>query len=230
MVWSGQVNNPMLLPTSLSSSEFTQLCDAGKIISNHGVYGPKVILMPDGDYIKVFNPKSGFTKRHFFPKYKAFIHNAMTLKTLSVPCITIKQVYFLSSNHSYAVRYAPLPGTDLRTLAQKDLDSTLEHFIPFLSDLHHKGIYFRGIHLANVLQLEPQKYGLIDMADMSFKRGPLDIFMRARNIVHLLFNKDDALFYKAYGVDRFLNLYCKHAKIRGFHEKILIKIISWKLS
>lgn len=206
----------------VSNAEFAELCAQGKIISNHGVYGPKVILMPDGDYIKVFNPKPGLTKRHFFPKYKTFIRNAEELKARGIPCIENKQLYFLTQKGSYAVRYIPLEGKDLRVLAQGSPDTILEELIPFLIELHNKGIYFRGIHLANVLKLDNGHHGIIDMADLRFKRGPLSMNLRVRNLKHMFKNKDDRDVYLTYGHDRLLNSYIQQAKLTPF-EKLLFK-------
>jgi hypothetical protein len=206
--------------TEPSLRGFAEAIQDGTIISQHGVYGPKVILMPNGDYIKVFNPKSGFTKRHFFPKYKTFIKNAQRLNQIGIPCVEIKEV-FLTENKSYAVRYKPLEGTDLRTLAQRDPHTTLLEFIPFLVSLHEKGIYFRGIHLANVLKLNDGSYGLIDRADLYFKRPPLSIFTRARNLAHLIKNKDDKPFYQQFDIEKFVEGYLKKAGIKGLSARFL---------
>jgi hypothetical protein len=198
---------------NLSIQKFTDLCSSGIIISAHRKYGPKVILLPSGDYIKVFNPKSGFTKRKLFPKYKSFVKNTEQLRAYGIPSVTVNQVYFLEEYQSYAVSYTPLAGTDVRSLAEENSKQTLEDLIPFLVELHEKGIYFRGIHLGNVLKLDNGRYGLIDVADLYFKRGPLSIIMRVRNLAHMLKNTDDANFYKHYGIQAFLRLYAKEARL-----------------
>lgn len=207
--------------TDPSLRGFAEAIQDGTIISQHAIYGPKVILLPNGDYIKVFNPKPGFTKRHFFPKYKSFINNAQKLKQLGVPCVEVKEVIFLPEKKAYAVRYTPLEGVDLRSLARENAEKTLLEFIPFLVSLHEKGIYFRGIHLANVLKLNTGSYGLIDMADLYFKCPPLSIFTRARNLAHLIKNKDDKIFYEQFGIENFIEGYLKNAGIKGLSALFL---------
>jgi len=213
----------------LTQKAFTDLCSTGQIISNHGVYGPKVVLLPDGDYLKVFNPKSGVTKRRFFPKYKTFVRNTEKLRAYNISCVRVTEIYALPDQDGFAVRYVPLIGTDLRILAQRQVDKTLEKFIPFLVELHEKGIYFRGIHLANVLRLDDGKYGLIDVADLYFKRGPLSVMQRVRNLVHLLQNKDDAPFFEQYGVQSFLSLYAKEAKLFDIRRLWFNLVVKMKL-
>lgn len=219
MVWSVQASDGSDGHV-LTAGDFSNLCASGEIISRHGIYGPKVIRLPDGNYLKVFNPKPGFTKRHFFPKYKSFIHNAEKLNALGIPCVQIKDVYFLSEHQSYAVLYSPLHGTDLRTLAHQHAHQTLENLIPFVVRLHEKGVYFRGIHLGNVLQLEDGRHGLIDVADASFSCGALNIFKRARNLRHMLKNKEDKQFYEQFGVQDFINLYVAQAHLSFIQKKL----------
>jgi hypothetical protein len=197
----------------VSKDQFASLCSGGKIISAHRIYGPKVILLPSGDYIKVFNPKSGLTKRKFFPKYKTFVKNTEQLRAYGIPSVTVNQVYFLEEYSSYAVSYTPLSGMDVRSLAEKNPKQTVDDLIPFLVELHEKGIYFRGIHLGNVLKLDNGQYGLIDVADLYFKRGPLSILLRVRNLAHMLKNRDDQGFFAQYGVERLLERYAKTARL-----------------
>lgn len=201
---------------TLESQAFADLCAQSQVISRHGVYGPKVLKLPSGHYLKVFNPKSGFTKRGLFPKYKTFVRNAEHLARISIPSIEIIQVYYLSHTRAYAVEYAPLEGVDLRSLAVEEPSKTLEDFIPFLIKLHEKGIYFRGIHLGNVLKLNKGGHGLIDMADLYFSLRPLSIHKRVRNLRHMLNNRDDALLFKTFGVQHFLKMYEEQAGLVGF--------------
>lgn len=216
--------------TSLSQKEFSDLCATGQTISDHGVYGPKVVLLPNGDYLKVFNPKEGLTKRRFFPKYKSFIRNTEKLKIYNIPTVRVTEVYALPEQNGHAVRYVPLIGTDLRLLAKRQLDKTLEKFIPFLVELHEKGIYFRGIHLGNVLRLDNGQYGLIDIADLYFKRAPLSIISRVRNLTHMLQNKDDVSLFEQFGIKNFLRLYAKEAKIFDIRKLWFYLWVKMKLS
>lgn len=197
----------------LNAQEFTALWQKSKIVSQHGVYGPKVFVTPEGDYVKVFNPKKGVTKRRWFPKHLAFIRNIERLKRFDIETVHLKLIYYLSDTKSYAVRYAPLPGQDVRALVENGNEKVMPDFIDFLVNLHQKGIYFRGLHLGNVLKLPNGKFGLIDTADLYFKRAPLNIIHRVRNLAHMIKTKPDTPFFTSYGIERFLNEYSTAAKI-----------------
>lgn len=51
--------------------------------------------------------------------------------------------------------------------------------------LHRKGIYFRSLHLGNVILTPNGEFGLIDFSDMRIYPWPLPKFMRVRNIRRL---------------------------------------------
>ncbi len=204
---------------TLSPDEFEALWKRGTVISKHKKYGPKVFSTENGDYVKVFNPKSGLTKRRLFPKYKKFIANANRLKKLGIPTITVNNIYFLTKHQNYAVRYEPLIGYNLRDLFVKEGASMISDFLPFLAKLHALGIYFRGIHLGNVLKLSSHDFGLIDMTDLYIKHKPLSVWHRVRNVSHMVNMQQDDKIFKTYGIVSLLNDYVNVAKLTNW-EKI----------
>ena len=52
----------------------------------------------------------------------------------------------------------------------------------FLHSIHRKGVYFRSIHLGNIIHLGHSKFGLIDFTDVTFYRSPISLKRRAHNI------------------------------------------------
>jgi hypothetical protein len=216
-----QVNN--LQTIELDESTFAHLHKNGKVISEHRDYGPKVFITEDGDYIKVFNPKSGLTKRKIFPKYKKFIENAYRLRELNIKTINITGIYHLTQFNSYAVKYQAIAGEDLRSLFASRGKQLVKDFLPFLYSLHEKGIYFRGIHLGNVLLLDNKDYGLIDVADLYFRAKPLSIIDRVRNLAHMVKTKPDDDFFAQYSVAKFIQEYAETAKYKG------LKLVIFKL-
>tara|TARA_R110001592_G_scaffold363352_2_gene684792 strand:- start:58669 stop:58977 length:309 start_codon:yes stop_codon:yes gene_type:complete len=54
----------------------------------------------------------------------------------------------------------------------------------FIRDLHEKGIYFRSLHLGNIVLTPENQFGLIDISDMKFYRKPLSKNRRLRNFKH----------------------------------------------
>ncbi|MNZ73082.1 hypothetical protein D3C78_914830 [compost metagenome] len=86
-----------------------------------------------------------------------------------------------------AVLYQPLPGETLRQLSRQpgfDWQVRLPELVTLVRRLHQSGIYFRSLHLGNIVVTPDQQLGLIDVADMRFLRGPLSARMVKRNVQH----------------------------------------------
>jgi hypothetical protein len=59
-------------------------------------------------------------------------------------------------------------------------------FTFFVIRLHFLGIYFRSLHLGNVVLTPAGELGLIDFSDLTLWPCPLPRFMRRRNIRRML--------------------------------------------
>lgn len=82
------------------------------------------------------------------------------------------------SGERYVV-YERLPGEALRGR----LDAArVERLAGFVATLHERGIYFRGLHLGNVIELPDGRLGLIDVQDLRIRRRPLSWRLRRRNL------------------------------------------------
>ena len=55
----------------------------------------------------------------------------------------------------------------------------------FMRRLHGAGIYFRSLHLGNVVLTPAGEYGLIDFLDMKTYSKPLSAWQVSRNFRHL---------------------------------------------
>ena len=90
-----------------------------------------------------------------------------------------------------SLRPAPLPALPGRTLLQMSRDEGfswdvyLPRLIELIRQLHRSGVYFRSLHLGNVLVLEDGEFGLIDLADLRIYPTPLSLSMRQRNLRHM---------------------------------------------
>jgi hypothetical protein len=54
-----------------------------------------------------------------------------------------------------------------------------------MAQLHEQGVYFRSLHLGNVLVLDDGEFGLIDLADMRIYPSSLSSSLRLRNLRHM---------------------------------------------
>ncbi|HAH96163.1 MAG TPA: toluene tolerance protein, partial [Firmicutes bacterium] len=55
----------------------------------------------------------------------------------------------------------------------------------FIRTLHERGIYFRSLHLGNIIQLTQERFGLIDILDLQFKGRKINRWLVQRNLRHL---------------------------------------------
>ncbi|WP_336145611.1 lipopolysaccharide kinase InaA family protein, partial [Klebsiella pneumoniae] len=73
----------------------------------------------------------------------------------------------------------------LQSLDSSLRESLIERFGRFMAQLHERGVYFRSLHLGNVLLLEDGEFGLIDVADMRIFPSALRNTLRQRNLKHM---------------------------------------------
>jgi serine/threonine protein kinase len=150
-------------------------------------FGPKVYLLHDGNILKLFRRKRIFSSAMFRPYSKRFIDNVTELQKLGVPTLEVLQFFRLQAPGMTAVLYRPLPGNTLRQIADKEgfsWQQTLPALATLIRSLHSSGIYFRSLHLGNIVVTPDNRMGLIDVADMRFLRGPLPRHLIKRNLQH----------------------------------------------
>ena len=158
-------------------------------------HGEKVLRLADGTFLKLFRRKSWLSKTAFYPPARRFADNAAQLQKLGIPCPKVIQLYRLHDPYRSVVHYEPLAGETLRHLLRDDagLDQ-LELFArlaEFITHLHELGVYFRSLHMGNIILTPDNELGLIDISDMRCLGRPLSRRMRDRNYQHLLRYESD---------------------------------------
>lgn len=178
----------------LSHDEFVAWSEAAKVLEKDR-YGVKVLHLADGTFLKLFRRKSWLSKTTFFPPAKRFAANAAELHRLGIRCPVVLGLYHMTDPYRSIVHYQPLEGITLRqllneqpTVEQIELFADLASFITTLHDL---GVYFRSLHLGNIVKTPDGALGLIDISDMRCLGKPLSKGMRRRNYQHLLRYEDD---------------------------------------
>ncbi|WP_236216923.1 bifunctional O-antigen ligase/aminoglycoside phosphotransferase family protein [Pseudomonas rhodesiae] len=166
---------------------FEALSKGAQVIEEDGL-GPKVLRLEDGSFLKLFRARRWYTSGGFNPYSQRFATNSQHLQQLGIAAPRILDVYSLRDGSS-AVRYQPLTGLTVRQALQS-LDSgvreaLVERLGRFMAVLHERGIYFRSLHLGNVLLLEDGEFGLIDLADMRIYPSALRSALRQRNLKHM---------------------------------------------
>jgi tRNA A-37 threonylcarbamoyl transferase component Bud32 len=167
----------------LSKKEYLALREGAEIIEADS-HGDKVLLLADGTYLKLFRRKRLLSTALFFPYAKRFAQNAIRLAQLNIPTVSIIQLYRISSVHRTAVHYHPLTGTTFRNLPHEIDEGLAGRLGRFIRDLHDKGVYFRSLHLGNIVLTPENQIGLIDISDMNFFYRSLPLKLRLRNFRH----------------------------------------------
>ncbi|MHC8289318.1 O-antigen ligase family protein [Pseudomonas sp. XS1P51] len=173
---------------TLTQTALQTLTANAQVIEEDGL-GPKVLRLVDGSFLKLFRRRRWYTSGSFNPYSERFAVNSERLRNMGIPTPHILDLYRLKDGSS-AVHYSPLPGNTLRQVLQgitaPDVRKALvERFGKFMAQLHEQGVYFRSLHLGNVLVLEDGEFGLIDVADMRIYPSSLSLSLRQRNLRHM---------------------------------------------
>ncbi len=170
----------------LSPAAFTMMTQGAKILEADS-YGPKVYLLADGNILKLFRRKRLFSSALFRPYSKRFIDNVAQLQKRGIPTLTVLDFFQLAAPGMTAVLYRPLPGQTLRQISSQegfDWQQNLGPLVALIRRLHDAGVYFRSLHLGNIVVTPDNELGLIDVADMRFLRAPLNPALARRNLQH----------------------------------------------
>jgi serine/threonine protein kinase len=169
------------------ASELEYWLSTGEILEQDS-RGPKVVQLSDGTFLKIFRNKRPLLAR-WRPDAKRFIENAQKLQDLGIATLQpIEGLWLQRRSGISACRYQPLDGISLEQIFKKErlrFDELLPAFASYIAYLHQLGIYFRSLHLGNVLLLADGQFGLIDFLDIKFNRRPLSQALVQRNFSHL---------------------------------------------
>lgn len=172
----------------LDHQDYLKLRENCKVIEQDG-FGDKVMILQDGTFLKLFRRKRLISSAAIWPYAQRFADNAKKLEKLGIPCPQMIQVYRIPSIERDAVHYHPLPGTTLRDIYRCDTgypDDLRERFTQFVEHIQNLGVFFRSIHLGNVVLTPDNEFGLIDISDMKIFRRPLSQWQRKRNFEHMV--------------------------------------------
>ncbi len=164
---------------------------AGAPVLEADSFGEKVLLLTDGTVLKLFRRKRLFSSAAWYPYAQRFADNAAALDRLGIPVPQIIDVVRIPSLARDAVHYHPLVGRTLREICREGIEKDQERelrtaFTRFVIHLHDCGVYFRSLHLGNVVYMPDQQLGLIDIADVRIRASGLSKRQRARNLRRLL--------------------------------------------
>jgi len=210
----------------ISGDEYQALAQDAEVLERD-TFGDKVLRRKDDQIIKLFRIKRLLSLSLFYPYSLRFSRNARRLNRLGVPSVQVAQVFYCASIRRHGVVYPLLPGETLSHLLEKgqNSDSLMRQLATFIAELHRKKIYFRSLHLGNILQLPDGRLGLIDVADLSFNRLPLTLWQRRRNFRHLLRRVEHRALFEQFGIERFIEYYLDAAEIPQQKRAVFCSLI-----
>ncbi|MBL4620843.1 MAG: hypothetical protein JKY89_00425 [Immundisolibacteraceae bacterium] len=181
---------------SFNAQYLEQLIADCQVLEADG-FGPKVLESADELVIyKLFRRKRWFSSALLRPYAKRFVDNATKLKSCGFRTITVQQIRYCKQLAYHMVVYEKLPGMSLRDHLKSEIDRADREAVfiylgKMMARLHAGGVYFRSLHLGNLLWSEGGDFALIDIADMRFYRRSLSAGLRQRNFRPLLKRMDD---------------------------------------
>jgi len=179
----------------LSQAQLAVLLQGAHTIEADG-HGVKVARLADGDFIKLYRRKRLLSRALWSPPARRFAEHAARLRALGFITPDVMAWWRIPAQALSAVRYRPLPGETLRQrwpgLDAVSREQEVAQFGVLLGRLHQAGVYFRSVHLGNVLRLPDGEFGLIDLSDLRIGPGALSARQRQRNLHHILRYDADA--------------------------------------
>jgi len=177
---------------SMKHSDYLALRENATVLEADGS-GDKVLLLANGDILKLFRRKRLLSSALLFPYAKRFADNIAALEQRQIRCPRMVDTYRIGSIKRDAVRYEPLAGITLRQAIKQNNegDALRAKLGAFIARLHDQGVYFRSLHLGNVILTPDNALGLIDISDMRCQSPSLSRSKRLRNFQHLLRYKED---------------------------------------
>ncbi|MFC3608425.1 phosphotransferase [Stutzerimonas tarimensis] len=173
---------------TVSEDELQQWLADGKMLERDG-RGPKVVSLADGLFLKIFHTRRHPLLARLEPAALRFTRNTEALRERGIAAPQVTETFWLDHKTGLSgCLYTPLAGESIDRIFRQDAEQA-QRLIPdlakFIRRLHQSGIYFRSLHLGNVLLLPDGQFGLIDVLDLKARRGPLNRWLVRRNFSHL---------------------------------------------
>lgn len=195
----------------LSEAEFTAHCASGEVLERKR---GEVAVLAHSDaaglplITKIWRPARGSMGALLRPPHRRFRRALLALQQRGIRVPRYRAHGRVRHGDARFVVYERLAGEVLRTRpGHVDLDVLARLAV----DLHARGVYFRGLHLGNVVRAADGRLGLIDVQDVRLRRRPLSARMRARNLGILCAHPKDLAFLAPERWSELVLAYCRAA-------------------
>ena len=199
--------------------------DFDKLTKNSINLSEKVFLK-NKQIIKLFFTRGTISSGFINPYSERLIKNSLKLKKLGVHSIKVTHhLIFEFNKRMSGVIYNKLDGKTIREICkERDLTvAEIKYLAKFTSTLHNEGIYFKAMHLGNLVL--NKKIYLIDIAKINFYPWPLWFNTRIRAFKRIFKYKDDLKNFGDKNLNIFLTYYCQFSKIGPIKQHIFLFLI-----
>jgi len=204
----------------LTQATYEKLLEHATEILEQDQHGLKVVRLENGDILKIFRVKHLISSARIYSYARSFCRNAERLKLLGVPTVQVKNLYHFKESSNTVVVYQPLEGKTVKQLLNEKCltESLTEQLGQFIAHLHDTGIYFRALHIGNIVLTPAGDFGLIDISEMSIFPWRLGCRRRLRNFARFWRVFEDKFTFGYNGI---------HYLIKGYHascNKVDVKL------
>ena len=180
----------------------------------------KVLLSREGKIYKFFRPKRFWSSSLWAPYALRFVRHTVLLRSRGITAPVVESIFDVPALKCHVVTYLKLEGQSLRQRLQEEpliakRQDILQRLAIFIAELHDKGIFFRALHLGNILITPTGNYALIDVVDLKVFRSPLNARQRLHNFRHLYRYGEDKALIDEYPRSEFLKAYTVAASWKG---------------
>ncbi|TBW31991.1 toluene tolerance protein [Azotobacter chroococcum] len=172
----------------VSAQELEKWLESGRVLEKDA-RGPKVVALDDGRFLKIFHTRRHPLLARLQPAARRFCRNAGELGQRDIRTPQVIETFWLDRAAGLSgCLYRPLPGISVEQLYRQEpqrITELLPALAGFIRHLHERGIYFRSLHLGNIIRMPDGQFGLIDILDLRCRQGALSAWQVKRNLGHL---------------------------------------------
>lgn len=173
-----------------------------------------VLAKNDHNIIKYFYKTTwNFSSGYWWSYAIRFEIHARRLRALGIAAPVVHDLLHYPEEHCYIVNYAYINGETIHSMAKRGNFMPMKKLPEFIAKLHKLGVYFRDLHLENIIWQDSADFALLDTIRIKFHKKSLNLQQRAHNLAFLLNRHEDQELFKEFGFDKLVQTYLQAAAL-----------------
>jgi hypothetical protein len=205
---------------SIGQHDYAELIDGAEVLALDP-HGDKVLQLRDGNILKLFRIKRKLSSARLWNYAQRFASNARRLQKRGFNTVEMVDEFNCPHIDRQCVVYKPLRGMTLRDAMRAKFEQTrMNQFGEYIAALHNKGVYFRAMHLNNVIVCKDDTLGLIDVSEMWIWPWRVGLWKSLRNFKHIV-NKNDADIFWLTNMKQFREAYLSARNLPNWQKAFI---------